>query len=66
MQPHRNYPILSVIIWLEEFPMQCSFHKTNYSNCIINCTVGICCLHMQQMSVIVPSWSWAATETVLH
>lgn len=37
--------------------------KANYSNCIINCTVGTCCLHMQQMSVIVLSWNWSGRES---
>lgn len=40
--------------------------KTNYSNCILNCTVGVCCLHMQQMSVIVPSWNWPGRECCIN
>lgn len=40
--------------------------KTNYSNCIINCTIGIYCFRIQQLSVIVGSWYWSERKCCIN
>lgn len=59
-----SHSLLNDMAW--GVPHAVLISQTNYSNCITNCTIGICCLHMQQMSVIVPSWNWSGREWVLH
>ena len=40
--------------------------KTNYSNCIINGTIGICCLRIQQLNVVVRSWNWSERKCCIN